>query len=100
VVVGDHPRVGTPFAHWHAVVPHVPAGPQMLLVSAVPAPESVAGLPGEWGCVNLDRGSLFDADHVVVRPDGYVAAVCDHADLAATLAALTLRLHALPVVQS
>lgn len=94
VVVGDHSRVGTPFMEWHAVAPRVPVGPEMVVVSATPSPQSVAGMPGRWVAAHLDRASLFGADHVVVRPDGYVAAVCSDADLRATLDELVRRLHA------
>lgn len=94
VRAGDHPRVGTPFMHWHDIVPSVPVGPEMVVVSSMSKPPAVSELPGRWIVQQLDRASLYDADHVVVRPDGYVAAVCADADLPATLDELVRRLHA------
>lgn len=94
VVAGDHPRVGTPFMEWHAVASSVPVGPEMVVVSSTSSPPSVSGLPGRWAVEHLDRAALYGADHVVVRPDGYVAAVCSDADLRSTLDDLVGRLHA------
>ncbi|MBU6315623.1 MAG: hypothetical protein KGR47_03875, partial [Acidobacteria bacterium] len=91
---GHHPRVGTQFPNWHAVAPPASPGPQMLLASVSPDPAVVANMRCPWLTAALDRDSLFGADHVVVRPDGYVAAVCDDAELPTALAALTQRLHA------
>ena len=93
-VIGHHPRVGTQFPNWHAVAPPASPGPQMLLASVSPDPAVVANMRCPWLTAALDRDSLFGADHVVVRPDGYVAAVCDDAELPTALAALTQRLHA------
>ena len=92
IVWGDHPRVGLPFGAWDRVADGVPTGPAMTVVSsiatAVPLPRSVR----PWRATTLDRPATFDADHVVVRPDGWVAAVCDDAHLTEALAYLDARL--------
>lgn len=76
VVTGEHPRVGTVYRSWHAVVRSIPTPPEMLVLtrSSVPAP----GLPAVgWSHRHVDDSATYGADHVVVRPDGYIAAICD-----------------------
>lgn len=78
VVNGDHPRVGTVYGSWFAVVGSVPVSPEMMVLSreSIPAPR----LPeAGWTHRHVDDIATYGADHVVVRPDGYIAAVCETA---------------------
>lgn len=91
VVVGDHPRVGSVYGSWYAVVRSVPTSPEMMVLSrdSIPAPR----LPeAGWVQVVVDEALTYGADHVVVRPDGYVAAVCDMASIDGTLRELESRI--------
>jgi 3-(3-hydroxy-phenyl)propionate hydroxylase len=92
VVWGTHPRVGLPFGAWDQVADGVPTGPAITIVSSseLLVPHPASGRP--WRTATLDRAAMFGADHVVVRPDGWVAAVCDAAELPQALADLDARL--------
>jgi FAD binding domain len=91
IVTGSHPRVGRPYRNWHEAVPAPPVNEAMIVASSVPVP---VPLPtrGRWTSVSLDRELLFDSDHVVIRPDGWVAAICSDAELPQVLRELDARL--------
>lgn len=87
-IVGDHPRVGMFYNYWHDVVAPPPIGPDMVLVSRPSAGATRPEWVGPWITATLDGDKTYGADHVIVRPDGYVAAVCDSRDLKGTLDSL------------
>ena len=91
VVVGDHPRVGRPFRDWHEIVISLPVDDSMVIASSVPVTTPLP-VRGRWTLVQAGRKILFGADHVIVRPDGWVAAVCGDAELAQVLRELEGRL--------
>ena len=91
IVFGDHPRVGRPFRDWHQVVTSLPVDDSMLLASCVTVTTPLP-VRGRWTTVQVGRETLFGADHVVVRPDGWVAAVCGDDELAQALRELEARL--------
>ena len=92
VVSGVHRKAGRPYPWWHLVADSIPVGPAMTVVSSVGPDVDLPGSGGPWRSVVLGREKTFGADYVVVRPDGWVAAVCDSPDLDQTLAALVERL--------
>lgn len=90
-VAGDHPRTGTVFDMWHLIGDHPQALTHMSLVSSNSrAPE----LPhrGLWRSVALSPMETMGVDHVVVRPDGFIAAACDDASIDSVLSELCLRM--------
>lgn len=89
---GEHPRTGKPYASWHKIVDGVPPSPAMIVVSSVDLPIPLPSSGRPWRAVSLDRAATLDADHLVVRPDGWVAAVCSSAELAQAVADLEERL--------
>jgi hypothetical protein len=91
VVVGDHPRVGTAFDAWHLSGDDACALSHMTVVSSN---GRVPTLPsrGLWRSVALSPANTMGVDHVVVRPDGFVAAACDDAAIDDALRALCLRM--------
>lgn len=92
IVWGDHPKVGTPYQWWHLIADGIPSTPVMTVVSSVPLSVSLPTTGRPWRAAQLDRPRMFDADHVIVRPDGWVAAVCSEAELSQALADLDGRL--------
>ena len=90
-VAGDHPRTGTVFDMWHLIGGDAAALTHMTVVSSngrTPA------LPtrGLWRSVALSPMETMGADHVVVRPDGFMAAICDDASIDVTLRDLCARM--------
>ena len=81
VVSGEHPRIGRLYPWWHETSQAPPTGPAMVLVSRNDGGTEIPHWSGPWRRVVLDSGRTFDSDYVVVRPDGYVAAVCSDDDL-------------------
>ena len=47
---------------------------------------------GLWRSVALSPADTMGVDHVVVRPDGFIAAACDDASIEAVLRELCLRM--------
>ncbi len=92
IVWGAHPRAGLPFGAWDQIADGVPTGPAMTIVSSSESPVPPPPSDRPWRTATLERSALFGADHVVVRPDGWVAAVCDAADLPQAVADLDARL--------
>lgn len=92
IVVGEHRRVGRPYQWWHLVADGIPSGASMTLVASIDAPVRLPNSGGPWRVAIVDRDKTFDTDYVVVRPDGWVAAVCDAVDLDQTLTDLAGRL--------
>lgn len=92
VVSGDHRRVGTVYGSWHAIVESIPAPPDMIVLSRIPIPAPC--LP-ERGWVHRHVEDLFTygADHVVVRPDGYIAAICENSRIDAVIRDLEAQTH-------
>lgn len=90
-MVGDHPRAGTVFDKWHLIGGDASVLTHMTVVSsngrgpALPA-------RGLWRSVALSLADALGADHVVVRPDGFIAAVCDDASVDAMLRELCSRM--------
>lgn len=90
-MVGDHPRAGTVFDKWHLIGGDASVLTHMTVVSsngrgpALPA-------RGLWCSVALSSADALGADHVVVRPDGFIAAVCDDASVDAMLRELCSRM--------
>jgi len=83
-VVGDHPRTGTAYDKWHLIGGDVSVLMHMTVVSSN---RGVPALParGLWRSVALSSADTLGADHVVVRPDGFIAAVRDDASVDAML---------------
>ena len=92
IVWGDHARTGRPYPWWHQVADAVPTGPAMTVVSADGAQVGLPPGTGQWRSVSGGRDITFGADHVVVRPDGWVAAVCGSGEIGQALADLAGRL--------
>jgi len=90
VVAGPKP-VGRPFQHWHLVGP-VSFDAAMTIVSSVPIGDLRLPAAGAWRVVERDRETTLGVDHVVVRPDGWVAAACSSAELPQVLERLAERL--------
>jgi len=90
-VVGDHPRTGTVYDKWHLIGGDASALTHMTVVSSN---RGVPALParGLWRSVALSSADSLGADHVVVRPDGFIAAVCDDASVDAMLRELCSRM--------
>jgi 3-(3-hydroxy-phenyl)propionate hydroxylase len=90
-VAGDHPRTGTVFDMWHLIGGDAEALTHMTVVSAN---DRTPALPvrGLWRSVALSPMETLGADHVVVRPDGFMAAICDDAAIDATLPDLCTRM--------
>lgn len=93
-VVGTHPRCGTFFNSWHEVTVRRPSAAEMVLVSSIPTSVSPPSWAGPWRVTRLDSDKTYGADHVIVRPDGYVAAVCSKEELNVTLESLAHAVHA------
>jgi 3-(3-hydroxy-phenyl)propionate hydroxylase len=91
IVVGDHPRVGTVFDEWHLIAGDARAMTHMAVVGTG---GQTPALPsrGKWRAVELSPKETLGADHVVVRPDGFIAAICDAASIDAVLGDLCQRL--------
>ena len=91
VVVGDHPRVGTVFDAWHRIANDATALTHMTIATAS---DFVPRLPGRgvWRTVDVTREEAMGSDHVVVRPDGFIAAICDDASINGVLHNLCDRL--------
>ena len=92
VVVGDSTKVGRPYPWWHQVADGIPTSATMTLVSAAGASVELPTTGGPWRRVDVDRTVTFGADFVVVRPDGWVAAVCAADEIDQTLTVLATRL--------
>jgi 3-(3-hydroxy-phenyl)propionate hydroxylase len=100
VVVGDHRHTGLPypFIHRHADVPR----DSFILMEDEACVRSDKLDPASAGRDSLgklplvvrpvDRISTLGHDAVVVRPDGYVAACCERADLQSVMTTLRQRL--------
>ena len=75
-VVGVHPRVGTAFDAWHLIDDDARVLSHMTVVSSN---GRVPTLPsrGLWRSLALSPTDTMGVDHVVVRPDGFIAAACD-----------------------
>ena len=85
IVWGNHPKVGTPFPAWHRVADRIPSSPTMTVVSSVVTDVELPTSPRPWRAASLERSAMYDSDHVVIRPDGWVAAVCSSAELGQAL---------------
>ena len=90
-VVGDHPRTGTVFDMWHRIDDDARA---LTHVAVVSANGRAPALPsrGLWRAVPLSPMETMGADHVVVRPDGFIASVCDDASIDGVLRELCVRM--------
>lgn len=87
-VAGNHPRVGTFFNSWHDLAPHIPIGADMVLVSSTSKSPAIPPWKGPWSTARLERDKTFGMDHVVVRPDGCIAAACAESELDGVLDSL------------
>jgi len=90
-VIADHPRAGTAFDMWHLIG----GDPQALThVSVVSSNGTRPELPsrGLWRSVALSPAETMGVDHVVVRPDGFIAAACDGASIDGVLRDLCSRM--------
>lgn len=78
VIVGDHPNVGAIYAQWHHIVAR--GALSFHVISRRHRGDIKLGLvPIEHH--EVDDAMRYGADHVVIRPDGYVAAVCSDEEL-------------------
>lgn len=91
-IAGDHRRIGTVYDYWDELVSVYPAPAEMTLVSSVNTEVDLPSTGFGWSKMRVPRDKALDHDHVVVRPDGYIAAVCSNADLPAVLDELVGRL--------
>jgi hypothetical protein len=90
-VAGDHPRTGTVFDMWHLIGGDAEALTHMTVVSSNGRTPALPAR-GLWRSVALSPMETMEADHVVVRPDGFMAAICDDAAIDATLPDLCTRM--------
>ncbi len=91
VVVGDHARTGTVFDSWHRIADDVRVLTHMTVASTQGRAPALPSR-GLWRSVELSPMETMGADHVVVRPDGFIAANCDDASIDAVLADLCRRM--------
>ncbi len=90
-VVEGHSRVGTAFDAWHLIGDGADALTHMTVVSSNGC-EAAVPSRGLWRSVALSPADTMGVDHVVVRPDGFIAAACDDASIDAVLRELCLRM--------
>ena len=90
-VVGDHPRTGTVFDMWHRIDDDARALTHVAVVSANGRAPTLPSR-GLWRSVPLSPMETMGADHVVVRPDGFIASVCDNASIDGVLRELCVRM--------
>ena len=90
-VVGGHPRVGTVFDMWHLIGDDPQALTHMTIVSSNGKRPDVP-TRGLWRSVDLPRSETMGVDHVLVRPDGFIAAACDAASIDGVLRELRSRM--------
>ena len=91
VVTGEHPRTGTVYDMWHLLADDPRALTHMTVVSSGGRSPNLPGR-GLWRSIELSPMETMGADHVVVRPDGFIAAVCNDASIDAVLSELCVRL--------
>lgn len=90
VVVGDDPLVGTLYPYWHQL--KNASVDEFSLLAGKPSNTASLG-PVPIREVVTAESSRLGHDHIVVRPDGYVAAVCRHDEVVRVLQALKSRLY-------
>ena len=90
-VAGDHARTGTVFDMWHLIGDDPRALTHMAVVSSN---GRVPEMPkrGLWRSIELSPMETMGVDHVVVRPDGFIAAACDDTSVDAVLRELCARM--------
>lgn len=90
VVVPGNEAVGKPYSQWHRVDYAEP----LAFVALSEAPLTLEGRLGNVPVrsIRADRFLTLNHDVVVVRPDGYVAACCEFAELPGVMATLRERL--------